>query len=148
MKKENSNSVLIPLLLIPFGGLASLGICYALYYFIYMFAETTIYQGDTFAVPAGIIRNTFAVVIILIYLLVLRTKWDEPLKAAIGVGPVALVFIAVVLALYLKPLLAVVVVLFLAACYVAVLYRNRKPWFYYFAVALSVIAAIFYALPR
>lgn len=148
MKREKTHSAILPLLIIPFGGLVSLGILYLLYFGVYMFVETNIYHGDTFAVPAGLIRNTFAVIIFLIYLLILRTKWNEPIKAAIGVGPVALILIAVGLALYLKPALAVAAVLILAACYAALLYRNKKPWFYYYAVALSVLAAIFYAWPR
>ena len=148
MKKENSNSVLLTLLIVPFVGLASLGVLYLMYFGIYMFMETVVYQGDTFAVPAGAIRNTFAVVMILAYLLFLRTKIDEPYKAGIGIGPMALLMIAVVLALYLKPFMDVLAVLILAACYVALIVRNHKPWFYYYGVGLALLAAIFYAWPR
>ena len=148
MKNESSRLAVFPLLLIPFGGLISLGIIYMLYFGVYMLIETTMYPNNSLDVPAGLIRNTFALVIFLIYLLFLRTKWSEPIKAAIGVGPVALVLIAVGLALYLKPVLSVVAVLIIAASYTTFLYRNKKPWFYYYAVALSVLAAIFYSWPR
>jgi len=148
MKSENSRLAVYPLLIIPFGGLISLGIIYMLYFGVYMLIETTMYPNNSLDVPAGLIRNTFALVIFLIYLLFLRTRWSEPLKAAIGVGPVALVLIAVGLALYLKPILSMVAVLIIAASYATFLYRNKRPWFYYYAVALSVLAAIFYAWPR
>ncbi len=90
MKKESSRSLILPLFAVPIGGLLTLGICYLLYFALYMFVETQFFAANPMSVPAGIIRNSFTAALILLYLLLLRTKIPDLLKAILLIGPVAI----------------------------------------------------------
>jgi hypothetical protein len=148
MKKENPTSVFMPLLTITFGGLAVLGALYITYFGVYTLFEKTLFRGNTFMVPAGAIRNGFALVVLLLFILLLRTKISDVYKATFGVGALALPMIAVVLALYQRPVLAIAAVLVIAVSFVMLIHANKKPWFYYYSIGLAVLAALFYAWPR
>lgn len=148
MKKNYNRSVLLSSVIIPIGGLLVLALCYIGYFAVYMFVESVFFPNDPTSVPAGIIRNSYAIVLLVIYLILLRTKISDLFKAIILIGPMTMLIIAVILALYLKPVLAVISTMAIAACCLFVLYKYKKPWFYYYAAAISVVAAIFYAWPR
>lgn len=148
MKETKPGSIAYPLLFVTVGGIVTLGLCYALYYGVFMLAESTLYRDNPMSVNAGAIRNSYAIILMVIYLVSLRWKYNETLKATIGVGPMALVLIALTLALYQQPAIAAISIIVVAACYVLVAYRNKKSWVYYYAIGLSVAAAVFYAWPR
>ena len=148
MKNESSRSLILPLITVPVGGLLTLGICYLLYLGLYMFVETLFYAANPMLVPAGIIRNSFTAALLLLYLLILRTKIPDLLKAILLIGPVAMLLIALTLALYETLVLVIAGIVAVTACGVFLIYHYKKPWFYYYAIAVSAVAAIFYAWPR
>ena len=148
MVENPSRSKLLPLVIIPVLGLFVLALCYAGYFAVYMFIESLFYSNNPTSVPAGIIRNSYTAFLIAVYFLLLRTKIRDLAKAIILFGPLTMLIIALILALYKTPLLAALSALVVTACCIYLLYRYKKPWFYYYAAALSVVAAIFYAWPR
>ena len=87
MKKESSRSVLLPLIIVPVGGLLTLGICYVLYFALYMLVETQFFAANPAMVPAGIIRNSYAAAVLVLCLVLLRTRMPDLLKAIVFVGP-------------------------------------------------------------
>ncbi len=147
MKKESFRSVLLPLILLPCGGLLALGICYLLYFGVYMLVETQFFPNDPTAVPAGIIRNSYAVALLILYLPLLRARIPDLIKATLLIGPLTTLIIAAVLACYKIPILAISVTAAIAAGCGFLVYRGKKPWFYYYAIGLTVLAGIAYAWP-
>lgn len=148
MKDHAFRSTLLPLVIIPAGGLLALGSCYLLYLFIYNTVEARFFPTNPTAVPADAMRRVYALALLVLYGAVLRAKISDLLKATLLVGPLGIVVTTAILAFYQKPAAAVAAVgLILAAC-VTLLYRLRKPWFYYYALATTVLAAIALAWPR
>ena len=148
MKNNNNHSTLLSSVLIPIGGLLVLALCYIGYFAVYMFIESVFFTNNPTSVPAGIIRNSYTIVLIAVYLILLRTKISDRFKAIILIGPMTMLIIAVILALYLTPVLAVISTMAIAVCCFFLLYKYKKPWIYYYATWISVVAAIFYAWPR
>lgn len=148
MEKNQSRSRLLPIVIIPVCGLLVLVLCYAGYFAVYMVIESVFFPNNPTSVPAGTIRNAYTVLLLAVYLLLIRTKISDLLKAIILAGPLTMLIIAVNLALYLKPVLAIASTLAVAICCSYLLYRYKKSWYYYFAAVLSVAAALFYAWPR
>lgn len=148
MKKDCFRSVLLPLVIIPVGGLLILAICYMLYFAIYMFVESSFFPNDPTSVPAGIIRNSYALALFVLYLALLRVKIPDLLKATIFIGPMVMLIIATILALYQTKVLAAVSTIVIAICSIFLLYRYKKSWIYYYAAVISVLTAIVYAWPR
>jgi len=148
MKNNNNHSKLLSSVLIPISGLLVLALCYIGYLAVYMFIESVFFTNNPTSVPAGIIRNSYTIVLIAVYLILLRTKISDRFKAIILIGPMTMLIIAVILALYLTPVLAVISTMVIAVCCFFLLYKYKKPWIFYYAAAISVVAAIFYAWPR
>jgi hypothetical protein len=148
MKKNSLKSILVPLIVIPIGGLLILAACYLLYGGIYNLVEITLFPDDPLQVPAGMIRNSYAFVLLALYLALLRTKISDLLKATILIGPVTTLIIAAILAFYEQPALAIAITVIIAAICMFLLYRYKKPWIYYYAAAITILAGIAYAWPR
>ena len=100
MKRDYCRSILLPLVIIPVGGLVILGICYLLYAVVYNLVESLFFSNDPTSVPAGIIRQSYAVALVILYLVFLRTKVSDLPKATILTGPMATIIIAAILAFY------------------------------------------------
>lgn len=148
MEKSRFRSVLLPLIVIPVGGLLVLAVCFLLYYGVYMFIENMFFLNDPSAMPAGTVRNSYALALVVLLPVLMRTRLPDLLKAIILIGPVATLIIAGILRFYQIPALAIAITVAIAACSVFWVYRYRKPWFYYYAIALTVFAGIAYAWPR
>jgi len=148
MDKNSSRSRLLPIVIIPVCGLLVLALCYAGYFAVYMFIESVFFPKDPTSVPAGIIRNAYTAALIAMYLLLLRTKTRDLIKAIVLFGPLTMLIIAVILALYLNPVFAIASTMAITIGCSYLLYRYKKSWFYYYVAALSMMAALFYAWPR
>lgn len=148
MKINNFRSIVIPLFIIPVGGILILGICYLLYFGVYQFVETLFFLKDPTSVPAGIIRNSYAAALLIFYWALFRTKLSELLKATILIGPMTTILIAAILAFYENITLAIAVIVVITALCIFLLHRFKKPWIYYYATAVTVVAAIAYAWPK
>lgn len=148
MKKNTLKSILAPLILIPLGGLLILAACYLLYGVIYNLVETVFFPNDPQLVPAGIIRNSYSAALIALILALMRTKLSDLLKSIILIGPLTTLIIAAILAFYMQPALAIGATALIAGVCVYLLHRYQKPWLYYYATAITVLAGIFYAWPR
>ena len=148
MKKDPVHSVLLPLLLVPIGGLVVLGVCFFLYYVFYLAVEATFYGYDPTMMPTDRVRIGFAVILIILGLLLLRTKWPDLLKGILLTGPIAMLVVLCVLTFYQNLVVAgIIVAAIILGCAYLIL-RFKKPWFYYLALVISTAGALFYAWPR
>lgn len=148
MKKDNSHSTLLPLVIIPVGGLLVLGICYLFYLFIYNFVEFQFFPTNPTSVPVGMMRRAYALVLLIFYLALLRTKISDILKSTILVGPIGFYFTTTILTFYEEPAWAIAVIGVIVAVSTLLQYKHKKPWFYYYAIAITVLASIALAWPE
>ena len=108
-----------------------------------MFFSTNIQSA-----PVFIIRRVFAVVLLVLYIALLRTKVSELVKATILVGPLGFLTTTAILTFYQKPAWAIAVTVIIAAISAFLVFKSKKPWFYYYAIAITVLVSIALAWPR
>lgn len=148
MKKDHSHSTLLPLVIIPAGGLLVLGICYLFYLFTYNFVESRFFPTQPTLVPADIMRRTYALVLLVLYLALLRTKISDIIKSTVLVGPMGIFFTTAILIFYEKPDWAIAIIVIIVVVSALLLYRYKKPWIYYYAITITVLASIALAWPK
>lgn len=148
MKKEGFRSTLLPLLVITAGGILALGICYLLFLLINNLGESMFFSTNIQSAPVFIIRRVFAAVLLVLYIALLRTKVSELVKATILVGPLGFLTTTAILTFYQKPAWAIVVTVVIAAISAFLVFKSKKPWFYYYAIAITVLVSIALAWPR
>lgn len=149
MRDSRFASVVVPLLLIPAGGLLMLGLCFVGYLGLYLGVEALFFADNPGSVPADTLRNSYALALVVLGLaLVLGTRLPDLLKATILIGPLATLVVAAILRWYMQPAAAIAATAAIALGCLYLLYRFRKPWFYYYAAAAAVAAGVVYGWPR
>lgn len=148
MKKEGFRSTLLPLVIIPIGGLLALGICYLLFLLTNHLARYLAVYINPSSMPPFIVRRVFAVVLMALYLALFRTNPTDILKSTILVGPMGILFSTAMITLYQKPAWAIAVTVVILAVSIFLLHRSKNPWFYYYAVAIALLVSVFLAWPR
>jgi hypothetical protein len=148
MNKENVLSILLKMAAIGAGGIFVLAATYMGYFAIYMFVETVFFSDNIGNTPAEAIRISYSVFLLLMYFALIRSDAPELLKAILIVAPLTMLMVAAILGLYLKPLLSVLAASAIVVVFILLMRRSRKPWIYYFAIAISVLFSMAYAWPR
>jgi hypothetical protein len=147
MKKERIRSTLLPLLIIPTGGLLSLGICYLLFLLINHLGQSLFFSTTPTTMPVFIIRRVYALVLLVLYLVLFRTQFSDILKSTLLVGPLGFLTTTAILTFYQKPAWAAVVTVIIAAVSTFMIVKSKKPWYYYYAVAIAVLVSVALAWP-
>ncbi len=147
MKKEGFRSTLLPLLVILGGGLLALGICYLIFLLINNLGESLFFPTTPTAMPVFIVRRVYAMLLMILYLVLIRNRMPDLLKATILVGPLGFLTTTAILTYYEKLTLAIVAILLIAAVSAFLVYRIKKPWFYYYAVAITVLVSVALSWP-
>jgi hypothetical protein len=147
MKKEGFRSTLLPLLVILGGGLLALGICYLIFLLINNLGESLFFPTTPTAMPVFIVRRVYAMLLMILYLVLIRNRMPDLLKATILVGPLGFLTTTAILTYYEKLTLAIVAILVIAAVSAFLVYRIKKPWFYYYAVAITVLVSVALSWP-
>jgi hypothetical protein len=148
MTKSRFRSLAFPLIVIPLGGLLMMALTFLFFAVLYNLLEALFFANDPSSFPAGFLRMAYALVLVMLYLLLLRTKLSDLLKAILLTGPLAAVIIAMGHALYELPAVSIPAMFAVTAICGILLYRSRKPWVYYYAGAIGALVAIVYAWPR
>ena len=148
MKNERFRSTLLPLLVILGGGLLALGICYLFFLLINNLGESLFFSTTPTAMPVFIVRRVYAMLLMILYLVLFRTRMSDLLKATVLVGPLGFLTTTTILTYYEKPMLAIVAILVIAAVSAFLVYKSKKPWFYYYAIVITVLVSIALAWQR
>ncbi len=144
MMNKDSRNHWLTIILFPLLGLVYLGICFMTYFGLFRIMETTV--GRVFNV--GFFRQMFALFLIIVYFIVLRTKTSDRIKAFLLIGPLGTLLITVILTFYQNIPLFVGLIVFVSVLLIYILYRMKKHWYYYYASILAILAAIAYGWPR
>ena len=148
MKNERFRSTFLPLLVITAGGLLALAVCYLLFLLIINLGESLFFSANPQSAPVYIIRRVFAVILLVLYLALLFTKYPDLAKAAILVGPLGFLTTTAILTFYQKPVWAALVTIVIAAISTFVIFRSKKPWLFYYATAITVLVSVLLAWPE
>lgn len=143
MNRDSRNHWLT-IILSPLLGLVYLGICFMTYFGIFRIMETTV--GPIFNV--GVIRWTYALVLVVIYQIVCKTNVSDRIKAFLMIGPLTTLLITIILTFYQNIMLFVGLIAFVILFLLYVFYRMKKPWYHTYALIVSVLAALAYGWPR
>jgi hypothetical protein len=146
-RKGRFSSIVLPLVTISVGGLLIMGLTWLLYGLIFNLLESLFYPDNPLAFPADIVRRVYALVLVLLYLILLRTRLSDLLKAVLITGPLSSVMITVGILFYEKPVISIASIIAVAAVCGALLYQSKKPWLYYYAGVIAALVAITYAWP-
>lgn len=143
MNKDTRFNLMV-ILLFPLAGLILLVISFLAYFGIFSLFRFILKES----MPVGFIRQLFAMTLVLIYLLIYRLKFSDKVKAILMIGPLGTLLITIILTFYqnLPIALALMSVIVISIGYV--LHRYHKPWYFYYSLILSVLAAIAYGWPR
>ena len=148
MNKERFRSTYLPLLVITAGGLVALGLCYLLFLLITNLGDSLFFSATPTAMPIFIVRRVFALLLLILYLVLFRTKISDLVKATLLVGPLGFLTTTAILTFYQTPVWAAAVIAVITVFSVFLLYIKKKPWFYYYAVAITILASVLLAWPR
>jgi hypothetical protein len=146
-KKGSFRSTALPWIIIPIGALLMMALTWLLYGLIFNLLEALFFPDNSLAFPAGLVRRTYAVVLVLLYLILLRTRLADLVKAILITGPLSTVIITVGLAFYEKPVISIIVMVASAATCGIFLYLSKKSWLYYYAGIIASLAGLAYAWP-
>lgn len=138
----------LPALVIPIGGLIMIALTLAIYLGLYLLLESLFYANNPQKFPAGILRIGCSIALVGLYLVVVRTKLPDLLKAIFLTGPLAASIITTGHGLYSRPVVSIISMLVVAAIYGILLYLYKKPWIYYYAVIVAAAVGMVYAWPR
>ena len=148
MKKEGFKSTFLPLVIVPIGGLLAFGICYLLFLWINNFFEFQLYSANPSEVPIYLIRRALAFVFLFLYFILLLTKAPDLIKATVLVGPLGFFTTTAILTYYQQPLLTAAVTVFIAAVSSFLAFRSKKPWFFYYAIGITILVSILLTWPQ
>lgn len=147
MKNERFRSTLLPLLVILGGGLLALGICYLFFLLINNLGESLFFFTTPTTMPVFIVRRVYAMLLMILYLVLFRTRMSDLLKATILVGPLGFLTTTAILTYYEKPVWAIAITVVIAVISAFLLYISKKSWFYYYAIAITVVVSVALAWP-
>lgn len=148
MNKERFRSTVLPLVLIPLGGMLALGLCYLLFLLVNNLIEFQLFSANPSEVPVFIIRRVLALLLLVLYLALFFSKAPDLVKAIVLVGPLGFLTTTAILTYYEKPVWAIVVTAIITAISVFLLYIKKKPWFYYYAIGVTVLVSVLLAWPE
>lgn len=146
-KRNRYRSIVFPLIAITIGSLLMMVLTWLLYGLIFNMLEAVFYPDNSLAFPAGLVRQTYAIVLVLLYVILLRTRLSDILKAILITAPLSTVIITAGFLLYEKPVISVAIMAVIAAASGALLYLFKKTWYYYYAGVIAVLIALAYAWP-
>ena len=148
MTAKPLKTVVVPVLCITLFGVLMLAASFMLYYGFYLFVERFFYAGQTQNVRTDLLRRLFAVLYGCLYLLLHRINKWELAKATLMVGPLGTIVVTIVLSYYTRMHLALLYSGIFLALVIAFLYLFKKPWYYYYAIVVTLVPALWYAWPR
>lgn len=148
MKKSGFRSSVLPVIIITFGGMLALGVCYLLFILINRLGQSLLFSNTSTAMPVFIFRRVIALVLLALLLVFFRTKLPDIAKATILVGPLGFLMTTAILTFYQQPAWAILVTAVFTAISAVLIYKSKKPWFYYYTLAITVLVSIALAWPR
>jgi hypothetical protein len=130
-------------ILVTIGSLVTLVLAFMLYFLVFTLFETLANQDGSYDYVSKV-RVGYGIIWIVICLIIYRTKINDLLKASILTGAMTTFMVGMGVQLHKTPFLAGLVMLLVAATGIFLLRKMKKKWYHYYAIVISVFAALLY----
>ncbi|MHB8963106.1 MAG: hypothetical protein ACYC5K_08130 [Saccharofermentanales bacterium] len=144
MKKDTLRSNAILIIKITLAGLVLMGLAYGLYVLFHFIIQRSVFAAAAIIIPTVYTRLVFALIMVLSYWFVSRSKMKDLIKAIAATVPTGSLILAAGIGLYQWPAAAWAAKLLVLALIVLYLYKSKKQWIYFYAVALAALLALIY----
>lgn len=130
-------------ILVTLGSFVVLTIAFMLYFLIFMLFETIANQDGSYSFVSSV-RIGYGVIWIVLCLIIYRTRIYDWLKASMLTGSLTAFLAGIGVQLYRTPIIIGLVMFLVASISVFLLRKMKKRWYHYYAIVISIVAALFY----
>ena len=130
-------------MIVTIASLLTLAVAFMLYFLIFMVFESFANQDGSYGFVSPL-RVGYGIIMLGLCLIVYRTTIYDWLKASVLTASLATFMIGIGVQLYESPIVVGLVLFLVAATSVFLLHKMKQKWYHYYAVAISIIAALFY----
>jgi hypothetical protein len=130
-------------ILVTIASFLALAVAFMLYFLIFMIFETVTNQDGSYGFVSQL-RVSYGIVWLGLGLIAYRTAIYDWLKASVLTASLTTFMVGIGVQLYESPIVVGLVLLLVAATSVFLLHKMKQKWYHYYAVAISIIAALFY----
>ena len=130
-------------LLVTIASLLTLAVAFMLYFLIFMVFESIANQDGSYGFVSPL-RVGYGIIWLGLCLIAYRTTLSDWLKASVLTASLTTFMVGIGVQLYKSPIVVGLVLLLVASISVFLLHKMKQKWYHYYAVALSILAALFY----
>lgn len=130
-------------ILVTIASFLTLAVAFMLYFLIFMVFESIANQDGSYGF-VSLLRVGYGIIWLGLCLIVYRTTVYDWLKASVLTASLTTFMVGVGVQLYESPIVVGLVLLLVASISVFLLHKMKQKWYHYYAVALSILAALFY----
>lgn len=128
---------------VTIGSFVALAIAFLLYFLIFMLFETMANHDGSYGFVSPV-RIGYGIVWITLCLILYRARIYDWLKASILTASLTTFMVGIGVQLFENPIVVYLVMLLAAAIGVFLLRRTKQKWYHYYAIVISIFAALFY----
>ena len=130
-------------ILVTIASFLTLAVAFMLYFMIFMIFESIANQDGSYGFVSSL-RVGYGILWLGLCLIVYRTTLSDWLKASVLTASLATFMVGIGVQLYESPIAVGAVLFLVASISVFLLHKMKQKWYHYYAVAISIIAALFY----
>lgn len=130
-------------MLVTIASFIAVAVAFMLYFLIFTVFETIANQDGSYGF-VSYLRVGYGIVWLGLGLIVYRSAIYDWLKASLLTASLTTFMVGIGVQLYGNPVIAYFAVLLVAAISAFLLHKTKQKWYHYYAVVLSIIAALFY----
>ena len=130
-------------MIVTIASLLTLAVAFMLYFMIFMIFESIANQDGSYGFVSSL-RVGYGILWLGLCLIVYRTTLSDWLKASVLTASLTTFMVGIGVQLYESPIVVGLVLLLVASISVFLLHKMKQKWYHYYAVAISIIAALFY----
>jgi hypothetical protein len=130
-------------ILVTIASFLALAAAFMLYFLIFMVFESVANQDGSYGFVAPL-RVGYGIIWLGLCLIVYRTTLSDWLKAGVLTASLTTFMVGIGVQLYESPIVVGLILLLVAATSAFLLHKTKQKWYHYYAIAISIIAALFY----
>ena len=130
-------------MIVTIASLLTLAVAFMLYFMIFMIFESIVNQDGSYGFVSSL-RVGYGTIWLGLCLIVYRTTIYDWLKSGVLTASLTTFMVGIGVQLYESPIAVGLVLLLVASISVFLLHKMKQKCYHYYAVALSILAALFY----
>ena len=130
-------------MIVTIASLLTLAVAFMLYFLIFMVFESIANQDGSYGFVSQL-RVGYGIIWLGLCLIVYRTTINDLLKDSVLAASLTTFMVGIGVQMYESPIVVGLVLLLVASISVFLLHKMKQKWYHYYAVALSILAALFY----